>query len=811
MRRLGGGAALAMALQRVQGGVVNADHGLAGIGWEALLVAPVALGAYLDDGTFLLANDAAFDLIGYTPAQVVERGWIELLHPDPEEQAATRRVISELIRAGAKGRRHQQKILRGDGSERLLDLTSSSFALPDGQRGVVTTLVDATEEWMPIGATRGHGFRELVDDAPDILSRVDVRTGRFLFISRAIERVSGFSPEEIYRDPDLVRSKVQPEYQARWEEALRKVARGAAETTVVGMFHKDGRPFLLQQSLHPVRDATGRVVVIEGLARDITAVHAIEKQLEKTIDELKARNAELASLDRLKSQLLANVSHELRTPLVSIKGYNELILGGSLGPLTPRQRRGLEIARSNTDRLVELIETLLDFARREEGRLALHQTRLDLRAAVRDGIAPLAARIAERGIELVVDLGNDPLEVDGDRGRLAQLVKVLVTNAEKFCEGPGTIRLLARRQPNTLWVWAPTPSPDQPIRPPLPSLRSAEAHVVLEVRDTGIGIPEAAREKIFDPFFQVDSSSTRRFGGAGLGLALAREIISLHGGDIAVESSEGAGSTFTVRLPAASIDLPEARGEQPVLLVAASGSAWPLLKERLELEGFALLHAETPAEVVRRARRHRPDAVVLASPAEEDPALGEALDELRRDQDTQSIPVVAMATGEQRAALRSRADHVVEPHDVAGLAGAIRRLLAGGPPKVARPGTQRPRVVIADDDAENLDFTRFLLEREGYEVVCVATGEAALVRVGEGADLVILDVAMTGLDGLEACRRLKAQPGTARVPVVMITAMTGEAIRKRSFDAGADGFLLKPFSVAEFVRQVRLHVGAPGE
>src|SRR5205823_5855279 len=140
---------------------------------------------------------------------------------------------------------------------------------------------------------------------------------------------------------------------------------------------------------------------------------------------------------RLKSQLLANVSHELRTPLVSIRGYNELVLSGSLGPLTSRQRRGLEIARSNTDRLVELIETLLDFARREEGRLQLHRTRFDLRGAVRDAIAPVTERIAGRGIHLVVELSPEPLDVDGDRVRLTQLVRALLSNAEKFCEGPG--------------------------------------------------------------------------------------------------------------------------------------------------------------------------------------------------------------------------------------------------------------------------------------------------------------------------------------------------------------------------------------
>src|SRR5207247_143942 len=147
---------------------------------------------------------------------------------------------------------------------------------------------------------------------------------------------------------------------------------------------------------------------------------------------LRARNEELSSLDRLKSQLLANVSHELRTPLVTIKGYNELILRGSLGPVTPRQRRALEIASSSTERLVDLIESLLDFARVEDGRLTLRRTRVDVRAPIREAIAHLTGRITEKGLRLRVELPSQPLDVEGDPARIVQVMKVLLSNAEKF-------------------------------------------------------------------------------------------------------------------------------------------------------------------------------------------------------------------------------------------------------------------------------------------------------------------------------------------------------------------------------------------
>src|SRR5262249_10335231 len=158
-------------------------------------------------------------------------------------------------------------------------------------------------------------------------------------------------------------------------------------------------------------------------------------------------------------------SHELRTPLVSIKGYNELLLRGALGPLTPRQRRGLEIAGANTERLIELIETLLDFARREEERLDLHPPRFDLRAAVEDAISALGDRIASRNVILRVEIGVDPVPVLGDRARLAQVFRALIGNAEKFSDS----------------------SADRPAEI-MVSAQSGHDFIEISVTDRGIGI-----------------------------------------------------------------------------------------------------------------------------------------------------------------------------------------------------------------------------------------------------------------------------------------------------------------------------------
>ena len=345
-----------------------------------------------------------------------------------------------------------------------------------------------------------------------------------LYINRAVERLTGYAPEEFYQDSGLFSRLILPEQRPSWEASFSRLQEISARTFDLTVTAKSGERVILELALYPVRDATGRIVVLEGVARDNTSL----KQLE----EIRQRNQDRAALDRLKTQLLANVSHELRTPLVSIKGYNDLLLRGTLGPINARQRRGLEIAAANTQRLVELIETLLDLARREEGRLELSMSRFDLREAVSSAAAAVGERLASRNLPLRLDLGDEPLPVMGDRARLEQVFRALIGNAEKFTEQPGgSIDVYADRRGN---------------------------FVEVSVADRGIGIPVDARARIFERFYQVDASSTRRFGGAGLGLALAKELVTLHDGDIAVDSAEGRGSTFTVRLPAA--DVKEASG-----------------------------------------------------------------------------------------------------------------------------------------------------------------------------------------------------------------------------------------------------------
>jgi len=331
------------------------------------------------------------------------------------------------------------------------------------------------------------------------------------------------------------------------------------EARAGGLARRDGvetegeRRAILDLAAAPIRSRGGEILGVILTARDVTTRFDHERALSTTVDDLtvakagleaslgelrEARealsernsalerlNTELRSLDEMKSNLLANVSHELHTPLVSIKGYTEMILKRKLGPLTPEQERGLQVANKNIDRLIELIDNLLSFARLETGEAKLTIEDIPLWQLVDEAVDLVGERIRRRNISVTTQYDSDDLMVRGDRVKLGQVFTNLLTNAVKFNRDGGRIALAGRR--------------------------TAGGFVEIEVADTGIGIPAEEQEKIFERFYQVESGPRRRYEGTGIGLSIVRDILRLHGGSIRVNSVPEEGSMFVLTLPMA--------------------------------------------------------------------------------------------------------------------------------------------------------------------------------------------------------------------------------------------------------------------
>jgi PAS domain S-box-containing protein len=360
---------------------------------------------------------------------------------------------------------------------------------------------------------------------------------------------------------------------------------------------RDGRRRSIEAQAAPIQDGQGRIIGAVLSFRDITERQATEEQIRRMNEELVRANEELRTLDRTKTNLLSNVSHELRTPLVAVRGYTEMIATGLSGPVNETQSYQLKIALRSIDRLVTLIDSLLDFSRLELGREKLRSTTNNLCEIAREALALIRPKAQGAGVLVREEIPGAALWFQGDRDKIAQVFLNILDNAVKFNHAGGTV---------TLTVTTPTPDAVQ-----------------VSISDTGIGIPADQLGRIFDRFYQVDASSTRTFGGMGIGLAICRDIISLHQGTIQATGQPGTGATFTFRLPRAALDTVPA-------LTAAPSHGSPDEHRRPQTEYKVLIMNDTPEavrtiELMLNSRRFRP--VLVRKAAELLPVLGhEAID-----------------------------------------------------------------------------------------------------------------------------------------------------------------------------------------
>jgi len=286
-----------------------------------------------------------------------------------------------------------------------------------------------------------------------------------------------------------------------------------------------GNPILLGQALIDLKlleRAELDQVVTEQIIQLRSALQATNRTLERRVEE---RTAELqkalervSELSQLKANFVSNISHELRTPLTHIKGYIELLVSESLGTITEEQRHALQISQQSTGRLETLIDDLIMFAIASRGELSVKQESVDIQRLANLAVKASANKAQERGVSLNALIDEDLPTVQADMQKIAWVLNQLVDNGVKFTPSNGRVVVSVKRDGENL--------------------------VIVSITDTGIGIPSAHLEEIFEPFHQLDSSSTRRYGGTGLGLSLVRQIIEAHGSMLEVQSVEGRGSTF---------------------------------------------------------------------------------------------------------------------------------------------------------------------------------------------------------------------------------------------------------------------------
>ncbi|MBE9610282.1 ATP-binding protein [Chitinilyticum piscinae] len=498
------------------------------------------------------------------------------------------------------------------------------------------------------------------------------------------------------------------------------------------------------------------------------------QQLSLQTEELRIARDAAEEASRAKSEFLATISHEIRTPLNGVLGFAQLL---AASPLNHEQREQLASIRHSGEALLALINDLLDFAKIEAGKLELDHLPFDLVQVTREACRMLAPRAAERRIEFLLDIAPGvPVRVLGDALRYRQIVLNLLANAVKFTEAGG-VRV---------------------------SVRWRSGCIELEVRDTGIGIAAERQQRLFERFYQADSSSTRRFGGTGLGLAICRLLCELMRGHITVESAPGRGSTFCCVLPL--------EAEQFAPVDADARAAAFLQGRRIGWVGDPAWRDERLLQVLRAA-----GVVLLDLAATTELPL---LDLLIIDESPRAVvsplldwsgaPPLLYSGWHAPAGWVEGSKRRLLLKPVFGLdtwLQALHQLLGGtGPVLLQEPipvvATLRGQVLVVEDNPLNQRVVAIGLQRLGCEVALAANGLEALEKAAENQfDLILMDCQMPVMDGLEATRRLRQQPQTATLPIIALTANALQESEQACLDAGMDDFLTKPINF-DLLRQV---------
>lgn len=502
------------------------------------------------------------------------------------------------------------------------------------------------------------------------------------------------------------------------------------------------------------------------------------EEVSRAREKLAEANDELKTLDEMKTNLLSNVSHELRTPLVSVMGYTDMILNGKAGPVNQTQQDYLSISLRNVEKLVTLIENLLDFSRLHRGDERLIFDTFDLVECAKSSIQVVKPLADSHGISIHLDAPDGPVVVEGDKGKLGQVFNNLLSNAVKFNKPAGRVDV---------------------------KLNASPRDVEITVSDTGIGIPEEALSKIFTRFYQYDASSTRKYGGTGIGLAIVQDIVRLHGSTITVHSEPGEGSTFRF-----SLALAEPREVEPVVaqdthilveLITRDRALSNQVRHFLHTENMDMIHATSLERASSLLERHSPDVIMLdvTGPDEGEDSLNALLENPRAE----SVPILLVTNDDTlyRRHHTAVAARIKSSFRKSTLLSGIHNALNRG---VAPESTIGDKVLCVDDDPEILTFMRRCLEAEGCEVELCSSGEQGLKRaLTRQFGLVLLDIAMPGLDGWEVCRHIKAEPSLRGIKVYMVTAKPVDRNLSLMRECGADGFLLKPFRPEDLVQLVQ--------